>query len=648
VLIGKVHTSGGCVQRQANGACANVGSAINVSSTSSSGGQKARSALNMGCSDANLLRWVGEHLEASNALSDKIILQISLPESRGGRNEPASFKRYLRNSSVDFVVCADQGMTAEIPDDLVLAAVLPRREVHEAVVTKAGTLKSLVDLPSGATVCVASTRCRLQLQARFPHLDVVQSRAALQKRLRRLHSGDYDACVTSTAALQHWGFGEAFGDLHLLDFDEVMPAFGQGAVGLICSADDEATAKFLAKFDDPPTRTCIESETALVSRLELLGGAVAGGLAQLDPDGQLQLKCTLARPGHNAPFITSAERHGNPEDFIDMARAMAKELAGETVQRLMVGVATQQGAQEALLDEEQAEDSDSEDDRPADNKALPPLSGMEERLQVDVLDTTGVTRYEGRVCTVFPLGAGVLVDVNCEAPARWYPEQAEDGPRLLELGTEVSVYCCRWQWQVFAVFEQPPRLLQRGSVERLTLDELSPGQGPFRAVVISCTAQGILVDFNCEVAGRLVSNRPHTRGEELRVYCQEADAALGTCTVSTRRQRVVPRKRLHELPVGSDTAFKGVVRRITGGGALVDFHCEVMGYVGAMDMDIDALPDGLTLGHEVTTYITSVDVTRRRVGLSMFRPRPGSAVGLAAASASRGSPPPRGQRAPGR
>jgi len=608
------------VSRQASG------TARSASGTPSSRCEKP--PLRLGCSDAVLLGWVCEELEVVDGC-DAVNL-LSLPESKDSQSRLTMSHRCLTDRVVDCVACADEDVVAEIPDNLLLAAVLPRGDASEAVVMKAGGGESLDELPAGATVCVSSPRQRLQLTVQYPHLLVVQSSATIQKQLRRLHSGDYDACITSAALLDRWSFNKAAGDFRLLDISQVMPAFGQGMVGLLCRVNDKATVTLLKGMDDPASRTCAESERALVQRLELLGGATAGGVAQLQPDGQLHLRCLVARPGPDAPTITPVERVGSPEDISKLVRDIATESAKHMVQSLLSDIAKrQENGREAPGDAESADESDSdEEDDEQGSKVLPPLQDAEQRLQVEDFDTAGLTSYEGVVATVFPNGGGALVDVNCEVPARWYPEKADDESQLPELGTQVSVYFCQGQRQrLLAVREQPPRLLQRGRGERLLLEELKVGEGPFRAVVISCTSAGILVDFNCEVAGRLVSNRSHTRGEELRVYCLEANTTLGTCTVTERRQeKALPRKRLMDLYAGTDTAFKGTVRRIMDSGALVDFNCEVMGYLGAMDMDIDALPDGLIVGREVTVFISSLDVTRQRVSLSMFRPR---AVGAA-------------------
>mmetsp|Transcript_124218 Transcript_124218/g.362583 ORF Transcript_124218/g.362583 Transcript_124218/m.362583 type:complete len:738 (-) Transcript_124218:139-2352(-) len=611
--VGRARSAGGHVQRQASSrVCAAAGAALRV-----------------GCSDDALLGFLRGRLEAMHLSKEADILPVSLPDSRDSESRAALLQRLLRESSVDFFACVDEEIVGELPKGFTLAAVLPRDDAREAVVMKAESPDSLGELPAGAAVCVEGSRRMLQIVAKYPHLDVVKSNATVQKQLRRLHSGDYDACVTSAAALYRWGFSKALAGLRLLELHEVMPAFGQGAVGLVCRANDKATASFLKGLDDPDTRSCVESERALVKRLELREGAVAGGVAQLRPDGQVHLQCVVAEPGQESPCITMLERVGSLEERAKMARELAKEWAGHLVQSILSDIATKHDAgQEVSMDAETASEGDSDGEiEEQDSKALSPLQDAERRLQVEELDTTGLTCYEGRVVTVFPNGGGALVDVNCEVPAQLYPEKAEADCQLPKLGTQVSVYCCQHQRRrLLAVCEQPPRLLQRGSGERLLLEELSFGEGPFRAVVIACTPAGVFVDFNCEVVGRLMSNRSHTRGEELRIYCQEANAVQGTCTVAENRpERVAPRKRLVDLCAGTDTAFQGTVRRLTLRGAVVDFDCEVNGYMDALDMDCNALPEGLNVGHKVTVFISSVDVTRQRVGLSMFRPRSSSA-----------------------
>ncbi|CAJ1335962.1 unnamed protein product, partial [Effrenium voratum] len=167
-----------------------------------------------------------------------------------------------------------------------------------------------------------------------------------------------------------------------------------------------------------------------------------------------------------------------------------------------------------------------------------------DRLRVEEVDGSSRTLYRGRVCGFLPKGRGLLVDIDCEVPAFWYPElvsqsssDSGDPQELPPLGSDVEVYCCaKRSWYLRVVLEQPPRLLVRG-VAPLCLDELRPGLGPWRAVVTSATSDGTLVDFNCEVPGVLQSDQPHVRGEQLRVYCSRVDTARKMCVVSTVKEQ---------------------------------------------------------------------------------------------------------------
>jgi len=254
-----------------------------------------------------------------------------------------------------------------------------------------------------------------------------------------------------------------------------------------------------------------------------------------------------------------------------------------------------------------------------------------------LLDSTGQTCYKGRVCAVLHGRQGALVDLDFEVPARWYPERTGNDPPLV-LGADVDVYCCRRQdWKLRVITSPPPRLVQRGSGERTTLDKLSPGDGPFRAVVISCTVAGTLVDFNCEVSGRLTSSRHHPKGESLRVYCHEVDVEHGICLVSTMRHPLWQQSRktpLEELDTTGSVMYQGTVQRVTSTNAFVDLNCEVPGVIGALDIDIDACPDGLVEGHQVKVFITALNLAKRMVRLSMFRPK-GGTVSVTTANAAR-------------
>lgn len=305
-----------------------------------------------------------------------------------------------------------------------------------------------------------------------------------------------------------------------------------------------------------------------------------------------------------------------------MARQIAKELAAKSVKSLIEDGPSviDKSREPSPAGYERFVPKDSDEGR----TLLAPIFNEKERMSAGTLDDSGLTRYAGRVCAVFSGREGALVDINCEAPARWYPERVGSAPPLI-LGSEVDICCCqRTGEEIHVISEQPPRFVGRGGGPRIQLSDLQPGDGPFRAVVISCTIAGTLVDFNCEVPGRLTSSRSHSHGDELRVFCYEADVNRRSCAVGTVVQPMwlkPPQVELKELSTFVGTARRGVVQRVVGGCALVDVNCEVLGVLSAFDVDFDIWPDGISAGYQVIVYIVAFNLEKQKLQLSMFSPR---------------------------
>ncbi|CAK0806415.1 unnamed protein product, partial [Prorocentrum cordatum] len=621
-----------------------------------------------GAPNTQLLLWLRRQLHAEAAVSFEL-----LPDLLPGTDFSACSRAHLeyllqliQEGYVDFVALSMKNVPEALPEGLLLAAVLPRQDPREALLARPGAaahavvplqapeavtasaVAGLDKLPEGAVVCAPCLRRRLQIESRYPHLIVDDQRTGFQHRLRLLSEGRRDACVCAAAELSRWGLRQAAGDMRVLEPEVFMPAFGQGAVGLLCRAQDEGVANILRRQDDPNTRLCVQYERALASRLSVPPGASAGGLAELLPDGKIRLRCALMQPGKDdaGPTFTQAggEAGGEagPAGVEALVERIVEELSPEVVPAPVPEAARSPVPRAAPAEWDDAdelgqEDVDVDDDygnalrwRESDS-AVPPVSGASARIPVAEVDDSGRTCSEGRVCAVFLQGYGALVDVNCEAPARWYPEQSLDGSDepAPELGSTVAVYCCRKelgkeQPHLQVALQPLPQLPRRGNVQRMRLSDLRAGKGPFRAVVVSCTAQGgALVDFNCEVPGRLITTEVlQPRGTELRVYCHEVDEASGTCLVADRPWKpteTCARMQLEELSGGPAEGYLGTVKNSTTHGYFVDFNCEVNGLLDPMDIDIVLCPDGLSVGREVRVYISRLDLDRRQVRLTMFR-----------------------------
>jgi hydroxymethylbilane synthase len=160
----------------------------------------------------------------------------------------------------------------ELPDGFALAAVLEREDPRDALVSN--TFASLAALPQGAKVGTSSLRRVVLLRALRPDLLIEPLRGNLDTRLRKLDEGQYDAIVLAAAGLKRLGLAERI--RAVFDVTEMLPAAGQGALGIEVLADAGPLRAQLADLIHRPTWLAVHAERA-VSRA--LGGSCSMPLA---------------------------------------------------------------------------------------------------------------------------------------------------------------------------------------------------------------------------------------------------------------------------------------------------------------------------------------------------------------------------------
>ncbi|GAA5077216.1 hydroxymethylbilane synthase [Streptomyces similanensis] len=204
----------------------------------------------------------------------------------------AALREALARGEVDFAVHSLKDLPTAQPADLVLAAI-PEREDPRDVLVARDALK-FADLPRGARVGTGSPRRMAQLNAyaRAHGLDVetVPIRGNVDTRIGFVHSGELDAVVLAAAGLNRLGRGDEVTDF--LSVDTVLPAPGQGALAIECTAADADLVAALAQLDDPYTRAAVMAERSLLAALEAGCSAPVGALADAPP--------TSARPERGA------------------------------------------------------------------------------------------------------------------------------------------------------------------------------------------------------------------------------------------------------------------------------------------------------------------------------------------------------------
>ena len=195
----------------------------------------------------------------------------------------------MADGRADLAVHSMKDVPADLPPGFVLAAIPAREDPRDVFIST--KFSSLGQMPAGASVGTSSLRRSAQIMERHPRLEARLLRGNVDTRLAKLDRGEYDAIVLAAAGLTRLGLEARI--TARLETEEMLPAPGQGALGIECLAGRAEVAAVLAPLVDAHTTTCVRAERA-VSRA--LGGSCAlplGAYAELG-SGQLRLRALVA------------------------------------------------------------------------------------------------------------------------------------------------------------------------------------------------------------------------------------------------------------------------------------------------------------------------------------------------------------------
>ena len=186
----------------------------------------------------------------------------------------------LRDGRIDAAVHSAKDLPSTLAADLTLAALLPRADARDVVVSRAGALRAL---PPGSRVGTSSPRRACQIRGWRPDLETVDIRGNVDTRLRKLASGEYDAIVLAAAGLARLGrIGEA---TEWLAQEEFIPCVGQGALAIETRAGDAEVIELVRVLEHAPTRAAVVAERAFLA--ELGAGCRAAAAAHATLDGEM-------------------------------------------------------------------------------------------------------------------------------------------------------------------------------------------------------------------------------------------------------------------------------------------------------------------------------------------------------------------------
>jgi len=237
----------------------------------------------------------------------------------------------LLDGRIDLAVHSMKDVPTHLAEGLeVEAAVPPRADPRDCLVTSGGF--ALAQLLRGARVGTSSPRRRAMLQAARPgRFEFVDLRGNVETRLAKVESGACDATVLARAGLERLGL---FDDrMRTLETEVLVPAAGQGALGLEFRADDERVCRLIAPLDDSRSRQAVTAERAVVRRLGAGCRTPLGVLGRVDEPGRLSLEAYLLSADGREALRRSVS--GPAADAAGLGERLAERLLGEGGARLI-------------------------------------------------------------------------------------------------------------------------------------------------------------------------------------------------------------------------------------------------------------------------------------------------------------------------
>lgn len=228
----------------------------------------------------------------------------------------------------DLAVHSMKDVPVELPPELHIACVLTREDPRDCLLARAGG--DLGTLPQGAVVGTSSLRRRSQLRALRPDLDLRDLRGNVTTRLDKLANGEFDAIVLALAGLKRLGLDA--GVTARFATTDMLPAIGQGIIGIECRRGDARIEALIAPLHDGDAGDAIAAERALNATLQ--GGCQVpiAGHAVLDGNGLTIAGLVASLDGRE--FIR-AEASGARKDAAALGAAVGRQLLDRGAQRIL-------------------------------------------------------------------------------------------------------------------------------------------------------------------------------------------------------------------------------------------------------------------------------------------------------------------------
>jgi hydroxymethylbilane synthase len=257
------------------------------------------------------------------------ILDRSLSKIGGKGLFIKELEQALLNHEADLAVHSGKDIPMNLDPEFKLVGFMTREDPRDAWVSN--QYNSLADLPPGAIVGSSSLRRQAQILAHYPHVQVQPLRGNLDTRLSKLDAGQYDGIVLAAAGLKRLGLPNRI--RAYIEPEQMLPAVGQGALGLEIRAEDSVLERLVRQLIDVECTPLVLAEREVS---KALGGSCQvpiGAYAQANQDHTFTMTALVASP--DGRRVLQAQAQGALNDWHSVAHGVVDALVAQGAKALL-------------------------------------------------------------------------------------------------------------------------------------------------------------------------------------------------------------------------------------------------------------------------------------------------------------------------
>ncbi len=246
----------------------------------------SRQRIRIGVRDNRLGRILGEQiaelLKPHAGSTDCVLVPVGHSQERGrgnpGRWPGLALEQALTQGEIDLAVQNMKDVPPEPMSGVVLVAVTERFTPFDVLIARDGIIVD--ELPEGSAISAHTPIRRAQLLHYRDDLSILDFPGSLEERMRKLEMGEVDGLVVSASAVEHLGYQDRVTEVFTTEV--VVPAPGQGALGIEALKGSKDLLRLAKHLDDPIARAEIETERAFQREVTTDPSIPIGALAKLD------------------------------------------------------------------------------------------------------------------------------------------------------------------------------------------------------------------------------------------------------------------------------------------------------------------------------------------------------------------------------